>query len=398
MPSSGANSKRLVGAFMHSAIRILHVVGAMERGGVETWLLHVLRNTDRERFHMDFLVHTTSAAAYDNEIRALGSKILPCISPSHPVHYAREFYRIIDESGPYDAVHSHVHYFSGYVLRLAERAGISMRIAHSHSDTVHDWSNPTIMRRAYLITMRSWINRAATHGLAASAKAAISLFGPQWNSDCRWRVLHCGIDLEPFAKRVDKLSIRRDLGISSDARVVGHVGSFKVAKNHRFLLDIAQEVLKIDPRIMFLLVGDGSLRPVVEAEAARRGLCHNMVFAGKRADVADLMLGAMDVFVLPSLYEGLPLALLEAQAAGLRCVVSSAVTDEADVVDNLVRRLAITDSASIWAEELIDAMAGVRTGRDNSVALAALEGSTFTGRASAKQLELLYQECRQQTS
>src|SRR5208337_3468794 len=131
-------------------IRILQVVGGMERAGVETWLMHVLRQIDRDRFRMDFLVHTDHPCAYDEEIHSLGSKIIPCLRPSRPWTYARNFTRILREHGPYDVVHSHVHHFSGYVVRLAHRAGIPLRISHSHNDTTNLEARSGMIRHAYL--------------------------------------------------------------------------------------------------------------------------------------------------------------------------------------------------------------------------------------------------------
>lgn len=115
-------------------VRILHVLGGMERAGAETWLMHLLRMIDRDRYRMDFLVHVPEPQDYDDEIRALGSSILPCPHTRNPCRYARAFGEILRAHGPYDVVHSHVHHHSGFVLRLAKHAGVPTRIAHSHLD------------------------------------------------------------------------------------------------------------------------------------------------------------------------------------------------------------------------------------------------------------------------
>jgi len=114
-------------------IRILNIVGGMNRGGAETWLMHVLRNIDRERYLMDFLVHTERICEYDHEIRQLGSRVIPCLHPSKPLKYAKNFKRILRDYGPYDVVHSHVHHFSGYALKLAHQEGVPVRIAHAQN-------------------------------------------------------------------------------------------------------------------------------------------------------------------------------------------------------------------------------------------------------------------------
>jgi len=314
------------------ALSVLHVVGGMNRGGVETWLMHVLRHIDRERFQMDFLVHTTQECAYDEEIRALGAKIIPCLHPRRPWIYARNFKRILREDGAYDVVHSHVHHYSGHVLRLAHQAGVPVRIAHSHNDTSALQAKARLLRRSYLALMKRWIARHATVGLAASRRAVADLFGRDWESDPRWRILYYGVDFTPFHADVDPAAVRAELGIPMDAFVVGHVGRFAEQKNHALLVDIATEATKWEPRTPVLLVGDGPLRPDIERQVAQAGLAERVIFAGIRPDVPRIMLGAMDLFLFPSLFEGLPLALVEAQAAGLPCVFSDVVSEEADVV------------------------------------------------------------------
>src|ERR1700733_11910503 len=131
-------------------MRILHVLGKLDRGGVETWLVQVLRHIDRQKYQMDFLVHSESPGAYDEEVRALGSRIIPCLHPSNPVMYARNFRRALRQYGPYDVVHSHVHHYSGYVLTLAAMWGVPVRIAHSHNDTRAAEASTSIGRREYL--------------------------------------------------------------------------------------------------------------------------------------------------------------------------------------------------------------------------------------------------------
>jgi glycosyltransferase involved in cell wall biosynthesis len=222
-----------------------------------------------------------------------------------------------------------------------------MRIAHCHSTSDGKGSGPS--RSLYHALMKHWIRKHATHGLAASRDAAVSLFGPNWQSDSRFRVVHCGIDLERFRQDVCHQAVRQELGIPLNAPVVGHVGSFRPPKNHAFLLQIAAEVLKMRPDVRFLLVGDGPLRPKMEATARDLGIEKNVIFTGIRADVPRLMLGAMDLFVFPSLWEGLGIVLVEAQAAGLRCVCSDVVPPEAAVVPDVVRYVRLSAGAGEWA-------------------------------------------------
>jgi glycosyltransferase involved in cell wall biosynthesis len=326
----------------------------MNRGGVETWLMHILRHIDRERFQMDFFVHTAQPCAYDDEIRALGSKVISCpLRRAKPWLYARNFKRILRECGPYDIVHSHVHHFSGYLLRLAKQVGVPVCIAHSHSNTSSIEASKGWFRLFYLNLMKLWIFRYATIGLGASRQAAADLFGSAWESDPRWRILYCGTDLIPYQKLVDPVIVRTELCIPANSFVIGHVGRIDEPKNHLFLVEIAAEVAKREPEMRLLLVGDGSLRLDVEKKVAQLSLTDRVVFAGTRSDVPRLILGAMDVFVFPSIYEGLPVALLEAQAAKLPCIFSDIITDEVEVVKPIMRRMSLSQPASAWADAIL---------------------------------------------
>ena len=181
-----------------------------------------------------------------------------------------------------------------------------------------------------------------------------SLIRPALGDRLGWRVLHCGIDLSPFDREfVDRDRVRGELGIQNDAFVVGHVGRFHVQKNHAFLLDVAAEAARIEPRFRLLLVGKGELRAAVEAKAMRLGLLNRVTFAGSRGDVPRLMLGAMDAFVLPSLFEGLPIVGIKAQASGLPIVLSDAITPEIDIIPHLVKRLPLGAPAAEWAKALL---------------------------------------------
>jgi glycosyltransferase involved in cell wall biosynthesis len=371
-------------------IRILHIVGGMSRGGIETWLMHVLRHIDRDRFKMDFVVHTEKSCPYDDEVRSLGSKIIPCLDPSKPLLYGRNFKRILHEYGPYDIVHSHVHHYSGYILRLAEEASVPIRIAHCHNDSSSVEANANWQRRFYLNLMKGAIKRHATLGLGCSQAATIDLFGSDWKNDPRWQLLHCSIDLLPFREPVDSVELRAELGIPASAFVIGHVGRFHEQKNHQFLLEIFAEIAKREPQAYLLLLGEGSLRPNIEQQALRMGLSLRIIFAGTRSDIPRLMVGAMDVFFLPSLYEGLGLVLVEAQAAGLPCIFSDVVPEEADLVKPLVRRISLSKSASVWADEVFVALDNI-SALNKVDALAIVEESSFNVRIGVKSLVKVYE-------
>ncbi|MEY3867408.1 MAG: hypothetical protein RLZZ338_1299 [Cyanobacteriota bacterium] len=374
----------------HAPLRILHVVGGMNRGGIETWLMHVLRNIDRDRFQMDFLVHIDQPCPYDDEARSLGSEIIPCLSPSKPWLYARNFKRILREKRPYDIVHSHVHHFSGYVLWLAKLAGVPVRIAHSHLDTYGVDAHASFLRRLYTTLMKACIQGYATTGLAASRVAAAALFGDHWENNPP-QVLHCAIDLTPFKIPVDGLLLRRECGVPEDAFIIGHVGRFEEQKNHLFLLEIAAAVVQKEPLTRLLLIGDASVRPVIEDKIQQMGLGPYVILAGARSDVPQMMLGVMDLFLLPSLHEGLPLVLMEAQAAGLPCIFSDVITQEVEVVLPLMQRLSLSQTASAWSEAILTTKK-TKPKIMQTEAYQLLEQSSFNIHNSVKQLETLYRE------
>jgi len=369
-------------------IRILHLLKAMDRAGVETWLMHILRSIDRDQFQMDFAVETAHPAPYDDEARALGSKVIPCADPRQPWRYSTTFRRILREHGPYDIVHSHGRYYNGFVLRLAQQEGVPIRIAHSHNDTYARQAYRGFVRPLYLTATKRWIARYRTIGLACSDKAAIDLFGAHWKADPTCRVLYCGVDLVPFAAPVDQTNVRAELDIPEDAFVIGNVGRFIPQKNHAFLLEVAAAVADREPNMRLLLVGVGTLRADAEARAEHLGIADRVIFAGSRTDVPRLLRGAMDVFLFPSLFEGLGLALVEAQAAGLPCIISDVVPPEADIVAPLIRRLSLEQPVPVWADTVL-AMRDVPPVTQPD-ALAMVQRSPFDVQASRRELERLY--------
>jgi glycosyltransferase involved in cell wall biosynthesis len=370
-------------------IRILHVVGGMDRGGAETWLMHVLRQINRNLFQMDFLTPADREYAYTDELQALGSQIFPCLEPTQPLLYATNFKRIVRDYGPYDLIHVHIHHFSGYVLWLAKQAGIEARIIHSHIDTSSIESTANWKRKLYVMLMKWSISKNATAGLAVSRVAAVDLFSTAWKHDPRWQVLYCGIDLKPFAETIDRASIRQEFGILADAFVIGHVGRFESQKNHHFLLEITAEIAKKDPKMRLLLIGIGSLRLEIEAKVIKMGLVDRVIFLDSRPDIPRIMRGVMDIFLFPSLYEGLCLVAMEAQAAGLPCIFSDVIAEEADIVKPLMQRISLQKSAAYWAEIVLATRDNLRS-IPQSNALEIVSQSVFNIEVSVAELTKFY--------
>jgi glycosyltransferase involved in cell wall biosynthesis len=279
------------------------------------------------------------------------------------------------------------------MLALAAWQGVPTRIAHSHSNIDPVRARASLPRRAYYRGTEALIDRFATIGLAASRDAAASLYGDTWERDSRYRVLHCGIDLTPFARPVDRAAVRERFGIAADAFVVGHVGRFMPMKNHAFLVDVFARVREQRPGARLLLVGDGPLRGEIERQVRDRGLTGAVVFAGVQENVPEILMGAMDCFVMPSAYEGLALALVEARAAGLPSIASDAVPDESPVGPDQVSRISLAAGVDVWRDGILD-LHRVRANAGGSGAVEAIRRSSFDVTTSARSLASLYWHAR----
>jgi len=370
-----------------SPLRVAHVVSGMVAGGIETWLMHVLRHVDQNRIQMDFFVNVEGLSHYDTEIRARGARVIRCRSPRNPLAFGRSLVAGLRDHGPYDVVHSHLDHYSGFVMGLAKCAGVPMRVAHSHSDTSRAQAAARGLRRIYLYSAKRAISRWATHGLANGATAGNSLF-PAWGADERWRVHHCAVDLEAYRKSESPRRLRASLGLPPDGLLLCHVGGFREPKNHRFVLEIARSVFLQNREARLLLVGDGKLRAEIESYAHQLGIHERVIFAGVVSNVAEHLL-ACDGFLLPSLWEGLPLAAVEAQAAGLPCVIATTVTPAVAVVDDLVQLLPIAAPAQTWATTILEMTSGERLVTPEA-AFASVERSVFNIGTAIAELEDFY--------
>lgn len=302
-------------------LRVLHVVGDMQfGGGIESWLLQVFRSYDRERFQFDLCYTNEHPGDLSEILVGLGVNLFPCRMTLNYLSFPKRAARVFARGG-YHVVHAHLQNFSGPTVHAAHLARVPIRIAHFHNTSEghrNDWK-----RRAYLWKMREWIANEATN-IVGCSQAALDAFFPDLTleRDPRLTTVYYGIDLSKFNPKVSKNYLRQKFGIASDSPIVGHVGRFAPQKNHRAFLEIAQRVLEQIPNVKFVLVGDGELRPAIEASVVEQGLGGSFVFVGHTNRV-ERLLADMDVFLFPSLWEGLGIVLLEAQATGVPVVASN---------------------------------------------------------------------------
>ena len=323
---------------------------------------------------------------YAEEIKELGGNIFLCSYSNNPLIYGKNFKNVLRREGPFDIVHSHMG-MSGFHAWWAYQAGVPVRIAHNHIDD-RELKNAGLLKKIGVKISQQLIFHYASAGIAVSQIAA-QRFGQNFGTDARWQVLYCGIDLSRYENQRRSQQMRLELGIPLDSPVVGHVGRFNQQKNHSFLIEIFGKILQLEPEAILLLIGDGEMRPEIETKVNSLGIENKIIFTGVRKDVEKLMTGVMDVFLLPSLYEGLPLVLLEAQAAGLPCVISETVSEETDVIKSAIKRVSLDKAPEYWAKVIIDTING-KGGLTQEEAFKIMEKSRFNIKESSARIFELY--------
>lgn len=309
-------------------LRVLQVVTSMDMGGIEVLLMNIYRNIDRSVVQFDFLVHRQHNMVFEEEILRLGGRIfrVPAVNPLRHFAYLRALRSFFAKHRDYKVIHAHNNAFSMYVLREAKKAGVPVCIAHSHTANVYF----SILRSPFYYYCRKRILEFTDFAFACSIEAGQWLFGRTITTNPIFRVVNNGIDCDLFTFSPQlREKARQSLNITNEL-VIGHVGRFSPEKNHKFLLGVFLSLRMMHPMSVLLLIGEGPLLQDVMGEAQRLGIAESVRFLGTRNDVPYL-LQAMDLFVFPSLFEGFAVTLVEAQAAGLACIVSSSVTQEVAV-------------------------------------------------------------------
>lgn len=338
------------------AVRVLHVSGTLNRGGVETWLTQVLIRLPRERYECDVCTYRFEDGIYANVLRDHGCRIyfIPLRhTPAGLFRFGHGLRQLL-RGGRYDVVHCHGLVFVGFVMLVAWWAKIPVRIGHSHnSDQLATGTFASLATHLCMRLNRVMVRMFSTRGIGCSEEAQEALFGRMWRGQSKYTIVHCGIDLTRFETVADQRPIREGLGIPQGFRVIGHVSNLGVAKNPRFLIEIAEYVFRRRSDVVLLIVGGGIPENDLERMCEERGIRSRVIFAGVRSDVPDLMRGAMDIFVMPSIHEGLPLALLEAQAAGLPCLASDTISREAQAGEKTIQFVALSEGAAGWGERIL---------------------------------------------
>ncbi|MEG1524102.1 MAG: glycosyltransferase family 1 protein [Clostridia bacterium] len=327
-------------------IHVAQVTGIMNSGGVEAVVMNYYRAIDRTKVQFDFFVDETCSFPQRKEIEKLGGRYYLVPSYSHPIAYIRVLKERFRENR-YQIVHSHINTMNVFPLFAAWLAGIPVRICHNHSTGNWGEGKKTLLK--YLL--RPFANIFATDCFACSELAGRWMFGNRRFDAGQVRIVPNAIDAKGYVfNPAARATLRRELGIDEDTFVVGHVGRFTYAKNHNLLIDIFRALQQERPNSTLLLIGEGELEESVRGKVKAFGLTDCIRFLGVRNDVSKLY-SAMDVFCLPSFYEGLPVVLVEAQVNGLPCVVSDLVTEEATRHDG-IRTRSVAAPVQSWLNAL----------------------------------------------
>lgn len=324
--------------------RLLCILSSMNAGGAETFLMKIYRQIDRTKYQMDFCINMSEKCFYEDEILSLGGKIyrIPAKSVSLK-DFEKQLYNVVNANGYKYVLRITSSAFGFMDLKIAHRAGAEICAARSSNSSDGGSFKSKIAHRLGRILYGKYVNVK----IAPSDLAAEYTFGKKAYESGAVNILHNAIDIDQYGFNADtRCRIRSEFGLSDDTTIVGHVGRFMTQKNHAFLLEVFSEYLKINGKSILMLVGGGELESAIKQKASELGISDKIIFTGVRSDVSAL-LSAMDVFVFPSLYEGMPNTVIEAQAAGLPCLISDTITREADIT-GLVHYLPLGD-AGTWA-------------------------------------------------
>lgn len=329
-------------------VRVLQIIGIVCGGGVEAVIMNYYRHIDRSKIQFDFVVDGYEKTILDDEIESLGGKVYH-VEPykKNIFRYMSQIYHIVRDNH-YDIVHSNMNTLAVFSLFPAWLAGAHQRILHNHSTAVRSEG----MRSVLKMILRPFAPLFANRYAACSRLAGNWMYGKKMMESGRVTIINNAIDLDEYAFSPEiRQQYRKELHIPDDTLVIGHVGRFMYQKNHAFLIEVFREVVKKHPNTILLLIGDGELRPEIEAKVQDYHLSDKVRFLGLRKDVKKLY-NCMDVFVLPSWYEGLPVVAVEAQANGLPCIFSDQVTKESCLTSTM-KYLGLKDSIDTWVQSIL---------------------------------------------
>lgn len=363
-------------------VRILHILHSMNRGGAENALMNYYRHIDREKVQFDFLLTDNQRTLFEDEIITLGGRVykVPALKMTNPFPYLKSVYTFLKSHPEYKIIHSHTSSKSVFPLGIARLCGVPIRCSHSHSSSSEKGLKGLI--RNLLMPL---LKVTATDFIACGENAAIWLYGARFCKRGKVRIFKNVIETEKFRLNLEiRKDIRMTMGVDDDTLVIGHTARFSSVKNHLFDLDILSCLKRRNIKAKLLLVGGGELEEQIRQRATELNVLSDVIFVGIVSNVWDYE-QTMDVFLLPSFYEGLPLSIIEAQVSGLPCFTTAGrVSYECGITD-VVSFLDLEAGADVWAESILLKCTQERRDRSGEIIAAGYDASV-----SAKQLMNFY--------
>ncbi len=359
-------------------VRILQISYSMDLGGAETLIMNIYRNIDRSKLQFDFLLHSNTESAYDNEIRSLGGKIyrIPRFLGYNKFSYDKTLKAFLLDHPEYTILHDHLMDSATETFRVAKSLG-KTTISHSHI-AQNDLSLSNIIRSFF----RRNICKYTDYRFACSEEAGKWLYKGKGS----FTVVRNGIETSKFRfSEENRIKTRKELGINEDEFAIAHIGRLVEQKNHKRLVSIFNEITALNSASKLILIGEGPLRGEIEKEVEKLNLKDKVMFLGARKDVNELLSG-FDVFMLPSLFEGLPVTLVEAEASGLPCVFSDCLSEEVRLIKSLIHPVSLDAPNKVWAEKVL----GVKPLEKREEASLLVEKAGFDIHDTAKKLEKFY--------
>lgn len=343
---------------MQEPIRIVHMIASLHLGGSQAFVMNMYRNIDRSKVQFDFVVTPETKEGFYDEITNLGGKIFSCprYKGTNHIQFNKWWDDFFNEHPEYKVIHGHVRSTASIYLKIAKRHGL-VTIAHSHSTSNGNGISAIVKR-----IMQLPIRKQADYLFACSDKAGKWLYGEKAITQQNYYMIPNGVDLKRFEFDVNKRNqMRMTLGIKKDMMILGHIGRLSTPKNHKFLLNVFNKYHKINSNSKLLLVGDGELFDCIKEHIDKLNISDAVIMTGSKQNTEDYY-QVMDIFVFPSLWEGLPVSVVEAQANGLQCLISDVITHDVDLTD-LIQYLPLDEE--LWLGAIVEAHKKKRMGLTN---------------------------------
>jgi glycosyltransferase involved in cell wall biosynthesis len=370
------------GKMQQNAIRVLNVLGTIDIGGAESRVMELYRAMDKDKVQFDFLIHTDIDGHYSKEIKSLGGNIykVPRFKVTNYFSYKKALQKFFKEHNDYAAVQGHMTSTASIYLPIAKKAGIPITIAHARSAGVDQGIRGIVTK-----IIRHPLKNRADYLFTCSKEAGIAVYGKKSVKQGKVWTIPNAIDADRFSNNeAVRNEVRKELGIE-DKFVIGHVGRFGFMKNHAYLIDIFNEICKQRNDVALVLIGQGGLMDDIKAKVEGLGLKDKVYFMGNRSDI-ERYYQAFDYFVFPSTFEGFPGSVAEAQASGLRCLVSDKITREVALTE-LVTYKSIEETPQSWAYEILNNADKTKDRKNHS---GIIKEKNFDVKRQAQMLEKFY--------